>query len=930
MASSGNSRNPTYPERRSAPPRPRAPSGSFPESSKRNSDNPQQSSIMPQTIRQAASSHKPNGEGNYQAEKRIEKTHVVTRENMSIKNKSPVKEGSNPEFLGHRIDRIDRERERLKAGGRASADIKAVQKHGREIQQATWTPQASLIPHTTAPLACRVSIPPLASQAPLSLQPCSLSQLSIETQEAAILEDLLFVFMGFEGQYIRFVDTYNPSLEKDRLAGPQFKILPGLDPSLLDLATRMLKLATYYSAVEAFVEVQSREEFGLVNHALCAAIRKLLKDYIILLTQLEHQFLTNPTFTMNVLHLHTLPTAKMLFQLYSLSTEILRKNSMLEENLDDSLDELDDVENILESLREGGDIGSGKKICKGGNVLGLLTTRLASMSGDPEARTLLTLLLREASKPYMVMLNEWLHHGGIKDPHSEFLIKEQKSIRREKLEEDYTDEYWEKRYTIRENDVPPQLESVKEKVLLAGKYLNVVRECGGVDVSKVVKDIPKSFDDVRFLDNVNAAYAHANSSLLNLLLTTHALPARLRSLKHYFFLDRSDFFSYFLELGASELAQPVRKVNVNKLQSLFDLVLRQPGSVAAEDPFKEDVKVQMNEVGLTSWLMRVVSVSGLEPDGTVPGSAITGSTSRHPTPTTIVTSADTSSIVEEIKGFSALELDYIVPFPLSLVISRKTVLRYQLLFRFLLSLRHLETQLAGSWLEHSKLRSWKHRSSDRKLELWKRKAWTLRARMLAFVQQVLYFCTAEVIEPNWRGLMARLGSNGTTSDNSGLKEYSQGGSENGSPRIVTRTVDELMQDHVDFLDTCLKECMLTNSKLLKIHSKLIATCFMFAKYSADLSKVIISADPDLSSRDPQPPTEPTSTASKNSTVAPSKTTTYNPARLERLIDNLQRYEDNFGRHLKILLDVLNYTAATETVVLLGLCARLSTVIEGSS
>ena len=32
---------------------------------------------------------------------------------------------------------------------------------------------------------------------------------------------------------------------------------------------------------------------------------------------------------------------------------------------------------------------------------------------------------------------------------------------------------------------------------------------------------------------------------------------------------------------------------------------------------------------------------------------------------------------------------------------------------------------------------------------------------------------------------------------------------------MTRTVDELMEDHVDFLDTCLKECMLMNSKLLK-------------------------------------------------------------------------------------------------------------------
>ncbi len=56
---------------------------------------------------------------------------------------------------------------------------------------------------------------------------------------------------------------------------------------------------------------------------------------------------------------------------------------------------------------------------------------------------------------------------------------------------------------------------------------------------------------------------------------------------------------------------------------------------------------------------------------------------------------------------------------------------------------------------------------------------------------------------------------------------------------------------------------------------------------------------------------------------------YDPGRLGKLSDNLQKYEDNFNRHLKILLDALNYYAATETVVLLGLCARLSMASEGT-
>ncbi|OCK95500.1 uncharacterized protein K441DRAFT_555104 [Cenococcum geophilum 1.58] len=873
--------------------RPRVPSASIPENERRNS-------TTTHTRRQSAA--------NTASERRTDRTQVLSRETVTARTRSPLKHTTESRVNARRT----RDTERLTKPTERASTSSAGTKRGNDETKAPWAPQASLIPHTTAPLASRISVPPLASSAPQPLQPQPLNQLSLDAQEAAIIEDLLFVFMGFEGQYIRYADNYNPLDEKERLIGPPFRVLPGLDPSLRDLTTSMLKMATHYTAVEAFVEVQSREQFGAVNHALCAAVRQLLKEYLVLMAQLEHQMLTNPAFTLHILNLHTKPTSHMLFQLYTMGIELLKANGILEDDdSEDSMDDTDNLEGILESLREGGNIGQAglpsKKICKGGSVLGLITKRLASMSGDPAARTLLTTLLREASRPYMAMLNEWLHHGGIKDPHAEFLIKEQKSIKRERLDQDYTDEYWEKRYTIRDNLVPPQLEGVKDKVLLAGKYLNVVRECGGVDVSKVVEDVPTSFDDSRFLENVNSAYAYANSSLFNLLLTTHALPARLRSLKHYFFLDRSDFFTYFLELGTSELKKPAKLVNIGKLQSLLDIVLRQPGSVAAEDPYKEDVKVQMNEIGLTNWLMKIVNVTGLDQD------AATGSISNYLTPATQPPSVTDD---KDITGFDALVLDYAMPFPLSLVVSRVTLTRYQLLFRYLLSLRHLETLLVGSWSDHSKVLSWKHRSKNPQIEMWKRKAWTLRARMLVFVQQLLYYCTAEVIEPNWVSLMARL--------NEGNEDVPQKADE---PAQVKRTVDELMQDHVDFLATCLKECMLTNSKLLRINSKILATCTMFANFTSSLSRYLVAADPDLANSSAAAPAnvKPSHGHSKSS----STSVAYDPAKVNKMFDILNKYEDNFARHLKILLDTLNYLAATETVVFLSLCARLSTASEGT-
>ncbi|TRX98335.1 hypothetical protein FHL15_000980 [Xylaria flabelliformis] len=834
-------------------------------------------------------------------ERRTERLTVTTREKLITRTKSPERRPKEPV-------QPERERWRPKEAPKSRQPETKPKETKSEPLSTNWDPVATLTPHSTAPLAIRVSIPPLASEAPSSQQPQPLHELSLEAQEAVMIEDLLFVFMGYEGQYVRYSYGYNPSDERDRLQGPTFKILPGLDPSLQDLTLSMLQMATHHSALEMFVNVQSRAEFGIVNHALCAAIRKFLHDYLVMVAQLETQFLTNETFTLHLLHVHTLPTSQMMSQLYALASDLLKRNALLDVESEEESD-AEDFDNIIENLKRGGDLVpgnmTGKKICKGGVVIELVTKRLESMSGDPAARALLTSLLRDASRPYMAMLNEWLHHGEIKDPHSEFLIKEQKSIRRDMLEQDYTDDYWERRYMIQKQNIPPQLQDVKDKVLLAGKYLNVVRECGGVDISKVTRDAPTSFDDPRFLDNVNNAYAYANESLMKLLLTTHALPARLRSLKHYFFLDPSDYFTYFMELSASELRKPLKSVNTAKLQSLLDLVLHQPGSIVSLDPFREDVHVEMNEVSLIKMLQRVVNITGIEQGESLQP------LSNHPIEN------DKNAV-----GFTSLQIDYQVPFPVSLVISRKTVWRYQALFRYLLSLKYLESQLSTTWQTHNTGIVWSHKSSARKLEIWKRRVWTLRARMVVFVQQLLYFCTLEVIEPNWQSLMSRLKAKDGSLDGSGKPD---------------RTVDELMQDHVDFLDTCLKGCMLTNGKLIRIHSKLMQTCTVFAAYTNWLSRELEKADPDLIGPIKPPNMSKkqwarfqTAKAQKSSGESASNSQIQDDeGRISNLFEIIKKWEINFSRHLQILLDALNHYAATETVVLLSLCARLATANQGT-
>ncbi|EEB91170.1 hypothetical protein MPER_10512, partial [Moniliophthora perniciosa FA553] len=91
-----------------------------------------------------------------------------------------------------------------------------------------------------------------------------------------ILEDLLFVLMGIEGNHITYHPNYSAE-EDDPLRGVRFVVSPSLDSSLRDLVERVLPLGTYYTAITSFIEQRSHLDFGLVNHALCAAIRDMLK-----------------------------------------------------------------------------------------------------------------------------------------------------------------------------------------------------------------------------------------------------------------------------------------------------------------------------------------------------------------------------------------------------------------------------------------------------------------------------------------------------------------------------------------------------------------------------------------------------------------------------------------------------------------------------
>ncbi|KAI8007559.1 Gamma-tubulin complex component 2 [Camellia lanceoleosa] len=515
-----------------------------------------------------------------------------------------------------------------------------------------------------------------------------------------------------------------------------FKVDASMDLALQESAKRLFPLCESYLLINRFVESRSQFKTGLVNHAFAAALRALLLDYQAMVAQLEHQFRLG-RLSIQGLWFYSQP---MMGPMQALSI-VIKKAS---------------ADNFV-----------------GSAVLNLLQSQAKAMAGDHAVRLLLEKMTQSASSAYLGILERWVYEGVIDDPYGEFFIAENKSLQKESLTQDYGAKYWRQRYSLKD-DIPSFLANAAGTILTTGKYLNVMRECGHsvqVPVSENIK-LMSFGTNHHYLECIKAAYEFASGELLNLIKEKYDLMGKLRSIKHYLLLDQGDFLVHFMDIARDELLKKPDEISVEKLQSLLDLALRT--TAAAADPCHEDLTCCVER---SSLIKRLCALKDLEINQTV---------------------CDTSDLEEpvSITGLETFSLSYKVHWPLSLVISRKALTKYQLIFRFLFHCKHVDRQLCGAWQVHQGVRSLNTRGTSIS------RSSLLCRSMLKFINSLLHYLTFEVLEPNWHVMHNRL--------------------------QTAKSIDEVIQYHDFFLEKCLRECLLLSPELLKKVEKLKSICLQYA------------------------------------------------------------------------------------------------------
>jgi gamma-tubulin complex component 2 len=408
---------------------------------------------------------------------------------------------------------------------------------------------------------------------------------------------------------------------------------------------------------------------------------------------------------------------------------------------------------------------------RGGNVLTRLHDNIAMYSGDKNSQQILIYLTQKAAEPYMEILRLWIFKGVIIDKGMEFLVEDNEKEFQDP--EQNFDDYWEKRYVIRSEKIPRFLEKQADIIFRTGKYLNVVRECGKRVVFNQSEASLKfsHSDEQNYVNIITDAYTFASKALLELVMDDSDLMGHLLSVKRYFLLQQGDFVVQFMDACEGELLTAVDDVIPTRLENLLELTLRL--SSAKHDKYQDNLFTTLLPFDICTQMAKIIK-SDSDIDGDL---------------------EDTSAL----KGIECFTFGYKVDWPLSIVLNQMTISKYQLIFRQLFYCKHVENYLCRVWIANKNAKKFDHSTS----ELY-RAAFTLRQRMMNAIQNLEYYMMIEVIEPVWHVFMQQMAK--------------------------AKNIDDILSYHEDFLDHCLKNCMLTYPELLKRIMSVCNSCINFCQF----------------------------------------------------------------------------------------------------
>lgn len=585
---------------------------------------------------------------------------------------------------------------------------------------------------------------------------------------------------------------------------------------------KILPLSLYYDKIMNFINLSSNTETGIISKSLIEAVNEIMREYIVFINQLEIEYASDNLDIQKLWYLSQ-TSLKILENLQKLCTQIT--------------------------------------LVKGGALLNIIYGFLQGNT-DSELEKLYKSLLEKSLQKYLIIMKQWVCKGLLIDHFEEFMVVLNENYTKEYMSDYYFDLFWEKKFILNKVNTPIFLNEISDKILFIGKCLNILRECGieficpfEEDFDKFLMDYKNKHNQNEFLaskeidknkldkidtlqenkSNINdfntnilssnskkislfeadiliefrnlieKIYDWANSLLKNILYQQYNIISILKSIKKFYFMECGDFYNYLIDTLDENLLAEKNVAELKKIESIIDNALR---STSANLDQNKDLFV----FSLSDMIVRTEKIY-LEKYSK------------------ILEVNDIKSLMLKIlelnedqlffdykdsKVLEALVLEISLKWPLNLIFSKKSLMKYKILFRQLLILKYQEKKLSEIWILQQNFKGIK-------LHNLLKSSYLLRDKMINFIKNIIYYFFNEVIEPNYLSF---------------LDDLSQ-----------SKSIDDIILNHDKFLDNCLKECLLHDSDTLVLLNEIIQTCLVYSKviikyYNSFIADIKLNYDID--------------------------------------------------------------------------------------
>jgi len=335
-----------------------------------------------------------------------------------------------------------------------------------------------------------------------------------EITEDVLVHDLIYIFQGIHGRYIKFNPESDNFIIDERLKIPK---------PTYELISKLTELGWLYRQIHQFT--YKVQPIGLVRQRFCAALQNELTEYYKLITVLESQLMASSSEENNENFISKKLSLK---RLLVWTQEPLQRIRFLE---------------TLVKLY---------KKCGGGDLISKIHNFVNH--GDPFVQNFIHNFLCEISTPFFDMLKKWIYEGELNDQYNEFFVEEHQDIHGEDL--------WNLKYSMRQNGsmLPSFINTtLAKKILVIGKSLNFIKDsCNDSEYvlsrSKEAENLDVfNYDSIEALEEiVDENYVNTSNYLLDILFTRYKLKDHLNALKRYLLLGQGDFIQNLMDsLGPS-------------------------------------------------------------------------------------------------------------------------------------------------------------------------------------------------------------------------------------------------------------------------------------------------------------------------------------------------------------------------------------------